>query len=70
MRDCSLIPSHYGLNVLAERVYALDPAFVTPAQQFIDRIDFVPTNKHDVEPVESHGRTGSHPLLRTAQNGG
>jgi hypothetical protein len=70
VRDCSLIPSHYGLNVLAERVYAPDPAFVTPAHLFIDRIDFVPTNKHVVGPLETHGRTGSHLLLRTARNGG
>ncbi len=30
---------------LSERIYRLDPDFVTPAHQFNDGIDFVPTNK-------------------------
>ena len=30
---------------IAERVYRLDPNFVTPAHQFNDGVDFVPTNK-------------------------
>lgn len=30
---------------LAERIYRLDPNFITPAHQFNDGIDFVPTNK-------------------------
>lgn len=30
---------------LAERIYRLDPKFVTPAHQFNDGIDFVPTNR-------------------------
>ncbi|MCW8127351.1 carbon starvation protein A [Microbulbifer halophilus] len=30
---------------IAERVYQLDPAFRTPAHQFEDGIDFVPTNR-------------------------
>ena len=31
---------------LATKVYALDPAFVTPAHEFADGVDYVPTNKH------------------------
>jgi carbon starvation protein len=30
---------------LADRIYRLDPNFITPAHQFNDGIDFVPTNK-------------------------
>ena len=30
---------------IAERIYRLDPDFVTPAHQFNDGVDFVPTNK-------------------------
>ncbi|MDT0617722.1 carbon starvation protein A [Salinisphaera sp. P385] len=30
---------------LAERVYALDPDFTTPAHEFRDEVDFVPTNR-------------------------
>ncbi len=31
---------------LAEKVYALDKSFVTPAHEFEDGVDYVPTNKH------------------------
>ena len=30
---------------IAERVYRLDPDYVTPAHQFNDGVDFVPTRK-------------------------
>ena len=30
---------------IAEKIYRLDPAFVTPAHEFNDGVDFVPTNK-------------------------
>src|SRR5919106_1062434 len=33
-------------SYLAERVYALDPSFVTPAHEFEDGVDYVPTNRH------------------------
>jgi carbon starvation protein len=33
-------------SYLAEKVYALDPDFVTPAHEFEDGVDYVPTNKH------------------------
>ena len=33
-------------SYLAAKVYALDPAYVTPAHEFDDGVDFVPTNKH------------------------
>ena len=36
----------YYSGYLARKVYALDPAFVTPAHQFNDGNDFVPTNRH------------------------
>jgi carbon starvation protein len=31
---------------LAEKVYALDKSNVTPAHEFEDGVDYVPTNKH------------------------
>ena len=30
---------------LAEKIYRLDPNFVTPAHEFEDGVDFVPTRK-------------------------
>lgn len=30
---------------IAEKIYRLDAAFVTPAHEFNDGVDFVPTNK-------------------------
>ncbi|MQA36349.1 carbon starvation protein A, partial [Modestobacter roseus] len=36
----------YYSSYLARKVYVLDPAFVTPAHEFNDGNDFVPTNKH------------------------
>jgi carbon starvation protein len=33
-------------SYLAEKVYALDPDFITPAHEFEDGVDYVPTNKH------------------------
>ena len=38
----------YYSTYLADRIYGLDPAFVTPAHQLNDGVDFVPTNKHVV----------------------
>ncbi|NIP80952.1 MAG: carbon starvation protein A, partial [Gemmatimonadetes bacterium] len=31
---------------IARHVYRLDPDFETPAHQFEDGVDYVPTNKH------------------------
>ncbi len=36
----------YYSKYLAEKVYALDKQFVTPAHEFEDGVDYVPTNKH------------------------
>ncbi|SDX97612.1 carbon starvation protein [Evansella caseinilytica] len=35
----------YYSKFVAERIYRLDPNFVTPANEFNDGVDFVPTNK-------------------------
>lgn len=35
----------YYSRFLAERIYRLDPNFVTPANRYNDGVDFVPTNK-------------------------
>ncbi|MDC3412725.1 carbon starvation protein A [Aquibacillus sp. 3ASR75-11] len=35
----------YYSKLIAERIYRLDPNYVTPAHQYKDGVDFVPTNK-------------------------
>ncbi|MBA2377367.1 MAG: carbon starvation protein A, partial [Rubrobacter sp.] len=36
----------YYSKYLAEKVFELDKQFVTPAHEFEDGVDYVPTNKH------------------------
>ena len=56
----------YYSAFLAERIYALDPAFVTPAHQFNDGIDFVPTNKHVVFGHHFTSVAGAAPIVGPA----
>jgi carbon starvation protein len=56
----------YYSAFLAERVYALDPAFVTPAHQFNDGVDFVPTNKHVVFGHHFTSVAGAAPIVGPA----
>jgi carbon starvation protein len=53
-------------SYLADRVYALDPAFVTPAHQFSDGVDFVPTNKHVVFGHHFTSVAGAAPIVGPA----
>ncbi|GAB3016566.1 carbon starvation protein A [Nocardioides flavus (ex Wang et al. 2016)] len=56
----------YYSAYLAERVYALDPGFLTPAHQFRDGIDFVPTNKHVVFGHHFTSVAGAAPIVGPA----
>ncbi|OAT83785.1 carbon starvation protein CstA [Bacillus sp. MKU004] len=40
-----LLGYKYYSKLIAERIYRLDPDYVTPAHQYKDGVDFVPTNK-------------------------
>ncbi|MGH3386583.1 MAG: carbon starvation CstA family protein [Nocardioidaceae bacterium] len=51
---------------LAERVYNLDPAYVTPAHRFTDGVDFVPTNKHVVFGHHFTSVAGAAPIVGPA----
>ncbi|WP_159942435.1 MULTISPECIES: carbon starvation protein A [unclassified Nocardiopsis] len=51
---------------LAKRVYALDPAFVTPAHTYKDGVDFVPTNKHIVFAHHFISVAGAAPIVGPA----
>lgn len=51
---------------LAERVYALDKDFVTPAHEFEDGVDFVPTNKHILFGHHFTSVAGAAPIVGPA----
>ncbi|GAB3344843.1 carbon starvation CstA family protein [Modestobacter lapidis] len=56
----------YYSRYLARKVYALDPAFVTPAHQFNDGVDFVPTNKHVLFGHHFTSVAGAAPIVGPA----
>nr|MDT0659935.1 carbon starvation protein A [Micromonospora sp. DSM 115978] len=56
----------YYSRYLADRVYGLDPAFVTPAHQFTDGVDFVPTNKHVLFGHHFTSIAGAAPIVGPA----
>ncbi|CAN5917354.1 carbon starvation protein A [soil metagenome] len=51
---------------LAEKVYALDPDFVTPAHEFEDGVDYVPTNKHVLFGHHFTSIAGAAPIVGPA----
>jgi carbon starvation protein len=51
---------------LAEKVYRLDPAYVTPAHRFNDGVDFVPTNKHVLFGHHFTSVAGAAPIVGPA----
>ena len=51
---------------LSQKVYALDPAFVTPAHEFEDGVDFVPTNKHVLFGHHFTSVAGAAPIVGPA----
>ena len=56
----------YYSKYLATKVYALDPAFVTPAHEFADGVDYVPTNKHVVFGHHFTSVAGAAPIVGPA----
>jgi carbon starvation protein len=56
----------YYSRYLAQKVYVLDPAFVTPAHQFNDGVDFVPTNKHVLFGHHFTSVAGAAPIVGPA----
>ncbi|MGY1987247.1 carbon starvation protein A [Blastococcus sp. SYSU DS0669] len=56
----------YYSSYLARKVYALDPAFVTPAHEFNDGNDFVPTNKHVLFGHHFTSVAGAAPIVGPA----
>ena len=56
----------YYAAYLADRVYALDPDFVTPAHEFEDGVDYVPTNKHVLFGHHFTSVAGAAPIVGPA----
>ncbi|GAA3185668.1 carbon starvation protein A [Blastococcus jejuensis] len=56
----------YYSSYLAKKVYALDPVYVTPAHQFNDGVDFVPTNKHVLFGHHFTSVAGAAPIVGPA----
>ncbi|PVZ11125.1 carbon starvation CstA family protein [Actinomycetospora cinnamomea] len=56
----------YYSKYLAEKVYALDPAFATPAHAMRDGVDFVPTNKHVLFGHHFTSIAGAAPIVGPA----
>jgi carbon starvation protein len=56
----------YYSRYLANRVYGLDPAYVTPAHRFADGVDFVPTNKHVLFGHHFTSVAGAAPIVGPA----
>jgi carbon starvation protein len=56
----------YYSSYLAQKMYGLDPAFVTPAHEFEDGVDFVPTNKHVLFGHHFTSVAGAAPIVGPA----
>src|SRR5699024_1549975 len=53
----------YYSKFIAEKIFRLDPNFVTPAHEFEDGVDFVPTNKFVLWGHHFTSVAGAAPLL-------
>ena len=51
---------------VAEKIYRLDPDFVTPAHEFEDGVDFVPTNRHILFGHHFTSVAGAAPIVGPA----
>jgi carbon starvation protein len=56
----------YYSAYLASKVYVLDPAFVTPAHEFDDGVDYVPTNRHVLFGHHFTSVAGAAPIVGPA----
>jgi carbon starvation protein len=61
-----LLAYRFYARFLAEKIYKLDPNFVTPAHEFKDGVDFVPTNKHVLWGHHFTSVAGAAPIVGPA----
>jgi carbon starvation protein len=57
---------HVYSRYISRRIYQLDPDFVTPAHEFEDGVDFVPTNKHVLFGHHFTSVAGAAPIVGPA----
>jgi carbon starvation protein len=57
---------HVYSRFIANRIYRLDPDFKTPAHEFEDGVDFVPTNKHVLFGHHFTSVAGAAPIVGPA----
>ena len=63
---CFALGYRFYSTYLATKVYVLDPDFVTPAHEFEDGVDFVPTNKHVLFGHHFTSVAGAAPIVGPA----
>ncbi|THE10239.1 carbon starvation protein A [Bacillus timonensis] len=56
----------YYSKFVAEKIFSLDPNFVTPAHEFSDGVDFVPTKKHVLWGHHFTSVAGAAPIVGPA----
>src|SRR5699024_7146057 len=56
----------YYSKFVAERIFRLDPNYVTPAHKYNDGVDFVPTNKFVLWGHHFSSVAGAAPILGPA----
>ncbi len=56
----------YYSKYIAEKIYRLDPDYITPAHQFEDGVDFVPTNKYILWGHHFTSIAGAAPIVGPA----
>ncbi len=56
----------YYSTLIAERIFRLDPNYVTPAHRYFDGVDYVPTNKHVLWGHHFSSIAGASPILGPA----
>ncbi len=61
-----VVAYRFYARYLAEKIYKLDPGFVTPAHEFEDGIDYVPTNKHVLWGHHFTSVAGAAPIVGPA----
>jgi carbon starvation protein len=61
-----IVAYRYYARYLADKIYKLDPNFVTPAHEFEDGIDYVPTNKHVLWGHHFTSVAGAAPIVGPA----
>ncbi len=64
--SCFFVSYFFYSKFLAKKIYKLDPDIVTPAHEFNDGIDYVPTNKYVLFGHHFTSIAGAAPIVGPA----